>query len=586
MAPSYWRFSFLKSIFRLQFEVMKKTALILGIIFVVVTSVVYWQLRRSGPMTAAALVPSNTTILFEAPDLPSSIARWNASELCQLTVEPEIKNFLRRPLDRFYEKSGLLSNTMSPKIALDLLHKIRPGRLFAAVEPGEQDPSWIVGCQFFGDKDSLEEGIMRLLQRFNMPTSKVNEVVLKVEEHHGEIIKKRTISSLVFYTVLHDNWCFVSNDLKALQKTLDLCCGRTKSQESLQNAPLYQKNRHHLLLQGDLFCYVRESAVLEKIPYISMVSREEPLLSLAQATGASFCLTQEGMEENLFFSGDFNIEEHLSHQGLRITKPTTLGFIERLTNWKQIVENIKSNRALPLHFSDMLASRDLDLLLLATLLKPEMIMMLDWNSGSTFPTLLMTAPEADSEKVANWLDQAAPQLGGSLQASDQNDLLMISMPKVASTIEPCLASANGSFFISSDPVVTKETSNHNAASPTLESTPGFSKNKVLYDEANEAFFYFVSKEIVERAYTLARPSLLVGSAFFPQARALLDFSLLPSTGTLTKHLAPVVIAESHHEDGFLIQSRGPLSATPLFFLGRVCYQFLLSKKGSISPEAP
>jgi hypothetical protein len=564
---------------------MKKVALILGVIFVVVTSVIFWKLRRSGPMMAAELLPKNTMALMEAPDLPSTVTHWNESEICKFVLEPEIQLFLRRPLDRLYEKSGLFSNTMTPKMAVDLLRKICPGRFFAALEPGEKDLCWIAGCQFFGNKSSMEEGVESLLQRFDASRSNLNEVVLKAEEHDGEIIKKRTTSSLTVYTAIHSNWCFVSNDLKALQKTLDLYSRRSTSQEDLLNSELYQKNHQHLSLQSDFFCYVSEHTALEKIPYISLLVQEEPLVSLAKATGASFRFTQEGMEEKIFFSGDFNIEEHLSHQGLKITKPTTLGFIDRLTNWKQIAENLKNNPSLPTNLNTFLESRNLNLLSLATLLKPEMLLTLDWNTGNTFPIFLITAPEVDSEKIANWLDQTAPLLGASLQASDQNDLLMFSMPHVAPTIEPSFASANGSFFISTNPSAIKEISNRNASAPTLEATPDFLKVKGLYEQANESFFYFVSKEIVERAYTLVRPSLLVGSSFFPQARAFIDFSRLPSTAIITKHLTPSVIAQSHYEDGFLIQSCGPLSATPLFFLGRVCYQFLLSKKGN-SPEAP
>jgi hypothetical protein len=188
--------------------------------------------------------------------------------------------------------------------------------------------------------------------------------------------------------------------------------------------------------------------------------------------------------------------------------------------------------------------------------------------------------------MANWLDQTAPQLGTSVQASDQNDLLMVSMPKVAASIQPTFASANGSFFVSTDPAVIKQMSSRNATAPTLEATPYFAKNAALYREANEAFFYFASKEIFEHAYTLGRPSLLVGSAFFPQAKAIIDFSRLPSTATVAKHLTPVVIAQSHTQDGFLIQSRGPLSATPLFLIGKMAYQtFFLKQKAPLENGA-
>jgi hypothetical protein len=109
---------------------MKKAALILASIFVVATLIVFWKLGRSGPRTAAELLPSTTIALIEAPDLPATLARWNESVLSKLSKEPEVAAFLQRPLGRLYATSGWLSNTMNLAAASDLLSKIQPGRFF------------------------------------------------------------------------------------------------------------------------------------------------------------------------------------------------------------------------------------------------------------------------------------------------------------------------------------------------------------------------------------------------------------------------------------------------------------------------
>lgn len=558
---------------------MKKAALFLGIIFVVGASVVSWKLLHSGPIAATQLLPINTIAFVEIPDVPSATEHWKKSELCNLVSEPEIQAFLSRPLDRLYEKSGLLTNKITPKIAMELLLKVKPGRFFAALEPSPKEVGWIVGCQFFGSQTSMEESLLRVTQMLDARLGAGNELVLKTEEHHGDLIKKRTYLSLVLYVAFHGNWCFVSDDLEALQKTLDLCADRSLKKEALATSSLYQQNHHQLFSQADLFCYFTQHPTLQKLPYFSALY-EDQFIKLAKATGASFRFIEEGVEEKLFFSGDFKINEEISHHGLRFTQATTLGFIERINDWKQIVERIKTNPALPPHLASFLATSGLDLSSLAALLKSEMTFAIDWVRGNSLPSILLVAPEADSEKIVNWLDQTAPQLGTTVQASDQNDLLMVSMPKIASAIQPTFASAKGSFFVSSDPAAIKQINNRNAATPTLETAPYFAKNAALYREANEAFFYFSSKEIFERAYELARPSLLVGSAFFPQAKTIIDFSRLPATQTVAKHLPPVIIAQSHHENGFLIQSRGPLSATPLFLIGRTLFQTFFLKQGA------
>lgn len=563
---------------------MKKAALILGSIFILVALVVFWKLRHSGPLAAAELVPDNTIVLIEAPDLPSSLAHWNESNLSKLAREPEIEAFLQRPLDRFYEKSGVFSSTMTPKIFMDILRKIRPGRCFVALEAQEKKYCWIAGCQFFGNKTSMEEGLLHVTQSLDSSLGIGHEQRLQPEQHHAELIKTRIYSSLVLYSAIRGNWCFVSNNLEALQTTLDLYAHSSLTKPTIVGTPslssllIYQQNRHHLFLQGDLFCYLKEDPGFQKYPYLVSLLDEEELIKFAQASGASFRFTQQGMEERLFFSGDFNIEEHLSHQGLHLTELTTLGFIERLTHWKQIVENLKTNPAIPTPLATLLANSNLDLFSLAPLLKSEMILNIDWPSGRPLPSILLMAPENDSEKMANWLDQAALNIGTSLQASDQNDLLFFSIPKLAPNVELSMASANGLFFIASDSASMKERSSQNSSAKTLETAADFSNSKSLYHEANEAFFYFNSQEIVKHIYPLARPSLLLGGAMFSQAKAMIDFSRLPSTATVTKYLTPIAIAQSHYQDGFLIQSQGSLSATPLYLIGKTLYQFLMAKR--------
>ena len=156
------------------------------------------------------------------------------------------------------------------------------------------------------------------------------------------------------------------------------------------------------------------------------------------------------------------------------------------------------------------------------------------------------------------------------------------MSKIAPSIEPAFASANGLFFISSHASTIMQKTNRSPAAPTLENNADFSKNKSLYDASNEAFFYFDTKEIFTRVYSLARPSLMLGGNIFPQAKGMIDFSRLPSTAICRKYLTPIVIAQSHEQDGFLIQSRGALCATPLYFLGKILYQYFAVKKEASS----
>ncbi|MFI0347736.1 MAG: hypothetical protein ACH346_03025 [Chthoniobacterales bacterium] len=558
---------------------MKRAALILTSIFIIGALVVFFLLHRLGPTSSSRLVPANTLALVDFPDLASTSQRWGQSLFAKIAAEPEIKGFLERPLDRFHQ---LTSSPTSDESLEKLLVKIKPGRFFAALEAYEEEHAWIMGCQIFGNSDDAEKGFVRLHQFLDAHFGAGEKTTLDSKENQGEVITQSSHGDLVVYSASRGNWFFVSNSIQAVKKSLDFLAGRCSQKESLAATNLYQKNRAELLSEADFFCYVRPSEALEIFPSIKAAFQNNDTVMASQSVGVSFRLTDEGMKERLFFSGNFPKGASLVHNGLRLTQPTTLAYIERTNEWNRVFDILQNNKSLPPAFVQMLSPAGIDLSSLAGLLKPQTVMVLDWLEGHSFPEGFIAIP-TDEAKANSWLQQVTMRLGMMLQTDDKKEMHFISTPQLADGLKPTMAIMRGDFFLGTDPTVI-EKATQNILHTTLKTSPGFAKADDFYHQANEIFAYFSTKELFERSYEAVRPGLLLGGSFMSGVSTTVDFSKLPSTATIAHYLLPIIYAQSHVAGGILVQSSGPLTGTPLFFLGNALYTFLQEKKKGVAPS--
>lgn len=557
---------------------MKKAALFLTIIFAIGLCVVFFILHRLGPTTAARLVPNTTLALLDLPDLAATSQRWKTSSINKIIKEPEMQAFLERPLDRFHQWS---SSSADATTIEDLIFKIKPGRFFAAIEQLQESSAWVAGCQFFGTATDAEKGFVRLHEFLDKRFGTGEKVLLDARENQGEIITQSSHGSLVVYSALRGNWFFVSNSLEAIKNSLDFSAGRRSEKESLFATDLYKKNREKLLSEADIFFFIKPDQAMQELPYLRKLLRNDSTLTKAQSLGLSTSLSDEGMKEILFCGGDFPKGDSLTHDGIALTQPTTLGFIERTNEWDKVFNQLQDNKGLPTAFIQALSPAGIDLSSLAGFLKPETTFVINWPQGHTFPTGFISIPATDSLKVNSWMEQAAARLNVTLQA--EGEVHFISMPQLSEGLKPTMADARGWFFIGTDPAVIKQASGQvEKKSPqgTLVSSPDFAKAETLYHQANEVFAYFSTKELFERLYEKVRPGLLLGGSFMPGISTTVDFAKLPSAAAISKYLTPIFYAQSHVDEGLLIQSTGALSFTPLFFSANMAYTTIMKKKAA------
>jgi hypothetical protein len=94
---------------------------------------------------------------------------------------------------------------------------------------------------------------------------------------------------------------------------------------------------------------------------------------------------------------------------------------------------------------------------------------------------------------------------------------------------------------------------------SLSKTLDFKSALPDFKSANEVFGFIDTKKIFTRGYPLARQIMIFGAAVMPGTADIIEASKLPETETVAKHLQPIIYAQTRLPDGFLIESRGPVT---------------------------
>jgi hypothetical protein len=555
---------------------MKKTAFVLFFLFAIGALTVFEILSHLAPSKTAQLLPNTTVALVELPDIATTLQHWHGSALEKMSQQPEAKSLASLGLEWLSDWSGIVLEAQDMQKIKELLTSMKPGRFFAAMVPNKQEANWIVGCQFFGSQKSMDKTLDEVTGVLDEIYGVSIHSTLDPKEHQGEVIKQRNYQGLTFVTAFHDNWIFLSNDVSLLQTTLDFSARRRHIKESLSVSELYQKNRAHLFSQGDFFFYLTPSVVLGKIPELASMLKEEPRWSHAKALGSSFRCAEKGINEQLFFSGDFKTSTTIAHEGLRFTEPSTLIYAEQTYDWKNESSWLE-NPLFPALVTQWLTKITSDFSSLIPLLKPTMTFELSWKKGASLPTALLAAPEKNSSDITLWLHQTASHLGTSVDTYEKNDLLTLPLMPESSLLKPVFASFQGFFLLATEAPFVEELSSRAPAKGLLKEAPDFDSS--LYKEANEAFFYIATQEVVEHLWSFVQPLLSgVKSADTEESFQ------LPPIENISKYLSPITIAEHSSEEGFLIQAHSPCGVTPLYLMRKLVYTLFLSSEQSLNPS--
>jgi hypothetical protein len=539
---------------------MKKILLPVVIALLVIAGSAIWIWRATGITDAAVFLPADTVALVSLPDVPRTLMRWPKTTLAQIGAEPEMQAFLEKPFQYFSKDRG-------GDEASGILLNLKPGRIFAAaLSVSGPDAALLIGFQYWGGKLAHDAAVARLRQEIAG-----NDALLEPtrEDYLGTEITSTTQMGVTISNASHGKWGFLSNDLAALKATLDRANGRTQ-ENALVDSPPYLSVMTHLAADPDLIVYVQPKNVLDSLLAVGKslgaeaIPQQMDQARKVEAVGATIKLDGADLHDTLFvLRPDPPDVGSLTHKATRFAAENSIAYFDFVANIEQI-SNLATNPILAT-LAQLPGLQNSRLpALLPQAFGPECAVTVSWDDK---PDGLMAVEIRDAAKAEESLQEVL-SLFPETEVREINGARAYSFPSLQSAFANPTFTLTDEFLLIGLNDKTLAAARQAAQTGTsLESAPVFAAALPSYHSANEVFGYVNTRNLFEHGYPILRPVLIFSAQVMPGISNVIDSSKLPNTATIAEHLTPMVYSQTRLPEGYLVDSRGPISMTQALIIG-------------------
>lgn len=542
---------------------MKKIFLILVFLLVLIGASVWYVISRYGVSDSAAVVPADAVAFIAFPDLVQSGIRWNHTALAKIGAEPTMQAFLERPL-------GLIGQEGMDE-ALGILSRLKPGRIFGAIHTiSETGGTGVFGFQFFGTKKDYDEAITR----FHTEILRIAKGAVRTEVMHGgDTIIQIQSGEYSLFTGSHNSWGFVSNDLTAIQDALDRAAGRS-STPSLADSENFRTVREELSKSVEMIWFAETAPILDL------------LLKVGDAQGATVDASQleqvrkiAAIGGSLSFSGMDQVERifmiwtdapdmpKIDRSGIDFTTPQDILFIEGIQDWSSFA-SADYQSSLPPEITGFLTQNGIDLQKLPEVFGNDSVLVANWPSGAMFPTALAAIAIKDRAEVEAITRRLVEKFAPMATISERQGATVFDFPLPGMPlIDPSVGVTDKHLIAALTSSTLNGALNRTPGQETLASSSAFQSIASYWEKDSQSFMFLDTKTVFERVYNTARPMIIFGAAMSPDLAKIVDIQKLPETETISKHLGPMVMTQHQTPNGWLVESRGPITLYQTCFLG-------------------
>ena len=528
---------------------MKKVAIGLVVVGVLILAGVMLFKRSGGPSQAALLAPAESVVFMNAPNIPLTGFRWTRSALARISAEPEVRAFMEKPLAN-------LKDSPSTTEAWKLLSDLKPGNVyFAATSESEQDFRGIAGVQFWGKRVDFDNAVAKL--RSSLPAGGGEPVR---EEYRGIEITTTTHGDLTLITAAAGRWGFLANDPALIKNAIDRATGNSEAPGLAAN-PKFLKVITELLAEPDLLVFLQPEKAVDGLLAAgrsmgaTAIPEQAELLKSTEAAGGAWKIDGEIFRDAFFAlrPGRGEPASPLTHEAMALTTPETTIFSNFVLNFAALpgwVDRLAGGGYPEVAQTIAPVAR-----LIADGYGPECALIAIWPEGAMFPVPLFAV------QVKNPGSNLASRIpGASVQTIGSQQVQVIPSPYTS-----IAAAQNDRFLlIGTDPQIVAESLETHTK--TLQDSPLFRDARSAYRNSNEAFCFIDTRTVFESAYGSLIPGIRVGAAILPELNKQIDVSKLPKPETIGQHLPPIVFSQKHTADGTRLESSGPLGISQLLIL--------------------
>lgn len=546
--------------------------------------------RTEAPLPAARLVPAETLLLAECPDLLGTVVRWRETDLARMLREPEIQAFLARPLAALQASAG--------GAWLPLLKDLQPRRGFLALADLNQNIPLAVGGVSLGDRAQAEALLARVRARLAAASPRGR---WERQRYGGFQIESFTADGITVCGAFAKEWFFAANDVELLKGTLDRFAGKLST--SLEAAPTYRQCARHLPERADLRLFAQAGSLSERLltQWIAPAQAAPPAAAAPVRTGfraAALASRFEGrrLRDTLFlYRPGQRPQPVLNGKTLALTTPQTLFYGALAPRTATPAPSpgkpkLPSPGAIPVEFLQAAALNPppATLTQFHTAFGPEHALLLNWPGNLAEPGLFLACEIRDPAAARRFVESAfrawarSEAAGVSLWTFTGNRPEQTRFhPSVALTSRHFLAGLSAESLqpfasLANAPV---------PDGPTLRQSPAFQTAMATIPAPQTAVAYLDAGPLFERLYGMLRPVILLwGNGMLPPGGPV-DFTKLPAPATIARHLSPLSLSAAQTGDGVVIESAGPVTFLELG-AGIGGAALAASRSGKATPRPP
>lgn len=521
--------------------------------------------KPSKSAAVADIAPADTTVFLHIADLPRTQERWKGTALAAIAGEPEVKAFLG-------ESKPLSSTPAGPY--LEKLNAANIKEAFFALQSIEKDAvKALAGVRIAGDKKALDALVAEIAgaAKKQEPTGKAD-----VTKHGATTIESFSTDKWTIAVADAGDWKLFATGLDIMKSALDAVAAG-KSEKPLSVEAAFKGALEGLPNEPDTFVYIAAKPLFAKLKAF-MLATGQPVDETAwketdKIESAALSTKIEGKvfrDTMRVFTPGTARKVKLSGALDALTGPDTLAyFASKSVRTDQSLETMFKGNPQLAPFGEIVAGflepHGVTLANALDLFDLESGLAFDWNPVAMMPSLTIALGLTDAPKVSAIVGDLFARFGAGIgmEAVSEGSFRGYKATGVGGPmlpIEPTIGVAGSHLLITLDAATAKSAAARLASPGTkVTNSETWKTGMKTVGAAESAVGYLDLKRIFEQLYGTLRPMAMMMGGFGEKKGGRPDFSKMPTTETIAKHLSPSVMAQRADGNSVILESVGPVT---------------------------
>lgn len=194
---------------------------------------------------------------------------------------------------------------------------------------------------------------------------------------------------------------------------------------------------------------------------------------------------------------------------------------------------------------------------------PELGTVVDWAADAPQPSMVFVCDVRDAAKAQSLIDRmvtSAPGQPAWVRQKHDGVTIHIAPQQGLGIPAPALA-FNGTSFLLGLNFESVQSALQKGFGNGARASAEYRKTLRSVRKPTGGVLYIESRALFERLYGILRPLMIMGGGF--EGGAYVDLTKLPTTGTVSRHLSPMIFSQSSETSGSRLESVGTVTLTQL-----------------------